>query len=188
MTRMFRDHAHHVDWHHIWARQEARASLADAWWTLAGGRRGARLLDVGSGPGFFALRYAAHGAEVTAVDLAPEAIAFLDARRGPEHETMRAFVHDAERTPVPGGPFDAALVTHVLHHAEAPGALLANLRGVARRLVLAEFDPRGPGDVGPPREARLAVAEARALVEAAGWRVERVVEGQDAETYTIVAA
>src|SRR5579859_1998818 len=53
---------------------------------------------------------------------------------------------------------DAALVTMVLHH---PGNPRGVLHGVARmvspggRVVVAEFHPNGPGQVGPPREQRL---------------------------------
>lgn len=189
--RHYRDDAADVDWDHVWTRQEARAALAPLWWKLAGGRMGARVVDVGCGPGYFALRYAAWvgpTGRVLAIDLVPAALRALEARRGPEHAALVTARVDIEREPLPEEGFDAAFVTNVLHHAPEPGAVLARLRPAARRIVIAEYEPEGAGAVGPDKADRLSAATLVAMLAHAGWRVEKTLAHPEDEMYTIVAA
>lgn len=163
-------------WAEVWARQEKRASLAQDYWDLARGRPGMRVADVGCGPGYFALRFAAltgPTGHVHAVDVSAEALEHLRSRLDPVHHAhVTTEVLDVETAPLPDLHFHAVFCTDVLHHADDPHALLRNLRATRARLVVAEFDPAGAGDIGPPLEHRLAPA---ALVEAlreAGWTPE----------------
>lgn len=185
-------HAHyrkdlsHVSQQEIWDRQGRRAPLADAWWRMIGGRPGMRLLDVGCGPGFFTLEFARRvGPEgrVLALDLRLESVAFL-AARAPPH--VRVLVHDVERAPPPEGGFDAILLTDVLHHAERPAELLRSLHGAAPLLLIAEFDPAGPGDMGPPHADRIAPEEMDRMLREAGWTPDRP-EAQPFEHYAVMA-
>lgn len=185
MHTMFREGADRVDWQLIWDRQAMRASLADVWWRMAGGRPGARVLDVGCGPGLFALRYADLGGVVTATDLAEGALRFLDARRAGRDVATR--LHDAEDAPFPERGFDVAFVTNVLHHARRPDRILAHVRDAAATLLVAEFDPDGPGAIGPPLADRVAPPTLAAWLRDAGWAPGPPARGQPYEHYAIVA-
>jgi SAM-dependent methyltransferase len=186
LHHMFRRDVEAMDWEHLWERQGTRAALAPLWWQLSGAQRGARVVELGSGPGYFALAYADHGADVLAVDLSADALAFLEARRAGRH--VRTLVHDIEKGPLPEDGFDAIFLTNVLHHAERPVEMLSNLRHAGRLLVLAEFDPAGPGEVGPDIAHRLAPEEVARMLTATGWRPSAPLRGQPFEHYTIVAA
>lgn len=186
-------HAHyHKDLSHltqqdVWDRQARRAPLADHWWRLARGREGMRVLDAGCGPGFFTLdlarRVGPRGA-VLAVDLRPESLDFLRARGAPPH--VRTLAWDLGEKPLPEGGFDLVVLTDVLHHAEDPPAVLRRLREAGATLLVAEFHPDGPGEMGPPREERIAPDALEAMLREAGWRVE-VREEQPFEHYAMLA-
>lgn len=75
---------------------------------LAAAPRGARVLDVGSGPGTLALEAAAAGARVTAVDISPGMIAQLRARATAAGlPDLEARVADGQALPFEGGSFNA---------------------------------------------------------------------------------
>jgi SAM-dependent methyltransferase len=157
----------------MWARQEKRADLADGYWRLAGARPGWRVADVGCGAGYFAMRYASMTGptgHVHAVDVDEDALAYLRARLDPVHHAhVTTEALDVERAPLPDLHFDALFCTHVLHHARDPAALLRNLRASKAPLVLCEFDPRGPGELGPPLAERLAPDVLVDMLQSAGW-------------------
>lgn len=174
------DHAYHknlahVGWQEVWDRQARRAPLMDEYWRLARGQRGMRVLDVGCGPGFFALdvaRRVGQGGIVVALDSDPDALAFVRRRMTPlETPTLGVVAANAEDE-LPAGPFDLVLVTNVLHHADAPARILRHARKVGARILVAEFDPEGAGELGPPRAARLAPDVVAGWMRDAGWRVE----------------
>jgi len=73
------------------------------------------VLDVGAGTGRHAIRIAASGARVTAVDFSEEMLA--KARQKPDADRVRWLVHDVTR-PLPFGPrsFDRLLSALVLEH------------------------------------------------------------------------
>ena len=174
----------------MWARQEKRGELALAYWELAGGRPGFRVADVGSGPGYFSMRYAAltgPTGHVHAVDLDEEALAFLRGRLDPVHHAhVTTEALDVTRAPLPDLAFHALFCTDMLHHVDDLAAALRHLRESRARLVVAEFDPRGPGEIGPPRAMRIAPeAMARALADA-GWAPRDPV-ALPHEHYAIVA-
>lgn len=173
----------------MWERQRARGPLADAWWAMAGGRPGRRVADVGCGPGWFALRYAAMTGptgHVHAVDADAEAVESLRRRLDPAHHAhVTTEVLDVARHPLPDLAFDALLVTDVLHHAD-PRAVLRSLRRTPARLVVAEFHPDGPGEVGPPVGMRLAPSDLLAALHEAGWEVREIAR-QPFEHYAVAA-
>jgi ubiquinone/menaquinone biosynthesis C-methylase UbiE len=139
---------------------------------------GARVLDVGAGPGYCSLVLAERvgpAGIVYAVDRSADALAYLarlQQERGISH--IRRIVKDIE-TLAPGAvSADAALVTMVLHHTDDP---LGILRGVATllpsgaRAVVAEFHPEGPGEIGPPLAERLSPEHVRHWCAQAGFEV-----------------
>lgn len=171
----------HARWAEVRERQAKRGDLVPHWWRMLGGHPGLRLLDAGCGPGFFAERYAAMGARVLAVDRSEEALAELR-RHAPALETLRL---DLEAEDPPAG-FDAVTLTDVLHHADDPAAMLRRLARAAPVLLVAEFDPEGAGEIGPPREERLAPARVVAMLREAGWG-PGPMERQPHEHYALVA-
>lgn len=177
-------------WEEVWARQERRASLAQVYWDLAGGRPGLRVADVGSGPGYFALRFAAltgPTGHVHAVDVSGEALAFLRGKLDPIHHAhVTTEILDIEALPLPELHFHALFCTDVLHHADDVAAALANLRLSNVRLVVAEFDPAGPGDMGPPLEMRIAPERMVDALRKAGWKPDPWVHLEH-EHYAVVA-
>lgn len=177
-------------WDEMWGRQEKRADLAPTYWQLVDARPGHRVADVGCGAGYFALRYAnmtGPTGHVHAVDRDPSALEYLRSRLDPVHHAhVTTETLDVERAPLPGLPFDAIFCTDALHHADDVAAALANLRLAKARLVIAEFDPAGPGDFGPPLAERIAPALMWKLLKEAGWS-PRAWQALRHEHYGIVA-
>ncbi len=176
MQETFRKDLGHLTWDEVYARQELRAALVGDWMDALRLKRGDRVLEIGSGPGYVSLvlaeRVGAAGA-VYAVDVSAAALAHL-ARHPKERgaSNIERFVADAATLELPGRRVDAALISMVLHHTDDPAGILRN---VARLLapgglaVVAEFHPDGPCEVGPPRQHRLAPGQIRTWCEAAGF-------------------
>lgn len=184
LTDHLHDHFRHgatVAWDELKRRQEEWLPLADAWWSLAGAEPGMRIADVGCGAGVFATRYAALGADVTAVDMHTEALTNI--RQGPR---LRALTHDVEQAPLPGVPYEILFLTDVLHHAGSPAALLQNLRASGQVLLLGELDPAGPGHEGLDPAERLPPETAAEWMSAAGWRPGPILTGLPFEHYAIL--
>ena len=118
---------------------QAAGPLLDA----AGVRRGARVLDVTSGPGDVAAAAAERGAAVTGVDFSAEMVT-LARRRHPAVEFQEG---DAEALPFPGGTFDAVVMNFGLLHLARPERALAEARRVLRAGGRAGFTVwAGPDD------------------------------------------
>jgi len=100
-------------------------------WRIAGDVNGLRVADIGCGTGRQALRLAAAGATVTAVDFSQ---AMLDrARAKPGAERIRFVCHDlAKPLQLPDGEFDRVFCCLVLDHIADPGAFFAELKRICR--------------------------------------------------------
>lgn len=167
-----------TDWAELYRRQAARAGLLPHYAAALELGTGDRLLAIGSGPGYTALRLAPHVAPgaVYAVDRHRAAAAFCRDRAA---EAGRSNVHPivADAT-APGLRFVdpiAALVAFVLHHATSPRAVLAGIAGAVppgSPVLVVEYDPDADGAVGPPVEARLAPDRVTAWLTAAGFAVD----------------
>lgn len=176
MQEAYRRDLSHVSWAQVYARQVQRSVLAADWMDALTLKAGDRVLDVGPGPGFVSLLMASRiGAEglVYAVDPAAEALAYLarlQDQRGIRN--IQTFAADAATVELPGITVDAALIAMVLHHADDPAGILRNVARLTKPeglTVIAEFDPDGPCEHGPPRQHRLAPRQVQAWCEAAGW-------------------
>ena len=183
-------HGEHARWDELWARQEKRASLAQVYWDLAGGRPGHRVAAVGCGPGYFALRYAAltgPTGHVHAVDASDAALAFLRGKLDPVHHAhVTTEALDVTIAPLPDLHLQAIFCTDMLHHVGDVEAALRNLRQANARVVIAEFDPEGPGEIGPPLEMRVGAGALVDALRSAGWRPGPAVP-LDHEHYALVA-
>jgi SAM-dependent methyltransferase len=98
---------------------------------------GARVLDVGCGPGALSAAAAKRGARVTGVDLAEGMLAEAR-RRHPEIEFVCA---DAEALPFGDGAFDVALGAFLVNHLPNAETAVAEMRRVASRVALAAWGP-----------------------------------------------
>jgi ubiquinone/menaquinone biosynthesis C-methylase UbiE len=167
-----------VCWATVCARQAHRAALVAVWLDALDVQAGSRVLERGAGPGYVGLQAAQRlgpTGMVYAVDRSADARDSLaDQQQKQGGAWMRRIVADgATLAPLPA-PIDAALVTMVLHHCEDPGGVLrhvSRLLPMGARAVVAEFDPHGPCEVGPPRQERLEPDDVRGWCAAAGLGV-----------------
>lgn len=175
---------------HLWERQEQRLALGHDWWAFAGGRPGWRIADVGCGAGRFSVLFAdltGPTGHVHAVDQDGDLVASLQRRLDPVHHAhVTTEALDVEAHGLPPLRFDLLVLTDVAHHMPRLRDALANLRRADAPLVVAEFDPDGPGELGPPREDRIAPAEMEAHLRATGW-TPVVTKRQAFEHYAILA-
>lgn len=99
--------------------------------SLLGDVRGRRILDLGCGTGRHAVRLAAAGAEVTAVDFSEGMLE--RARAKPGAERIRFVRHDLARDlPFEDGAFDAALCCLVVDHITDLEPLFGEMRRLSR--------------------------------------------------------
>jgi SAM-dependent methyltransferase len=123
---------------------------------------GARVLEVGCGPGQLSLRLAGHGLQVTGVDLDPAMVGRARAnagRRGDDGRPRPSFlVGDAAALAFPDGAFDLVVSTLSLHHWADPAAGLAEIGRVLRpggRALVWDLRPGARPHLFGPRHAHL---------------------------------
>lgn len=113
--------------------------------TLAelGDLSGQRVLDVGCGPGRYAVAAAEQGAEVVAIDISPTMLmlARASARDRSVGDACR-FVQADFAAFEPDGDFDVALMIGVLEYLPELRSPLARLHALTRRRVIVSVPPR----------------------------------------------
>jgi ubiquinone/menaquinone biosynthesis C-methylase UbiE len=174
----FRKDLTHLTWAEVYARQEKRAHLLDAWMDALQLRPGDHVLEVGAGPGFVSMALARRvgpGGLVYAVDKSADALAHLERlQRESAVPQIQRIVADAATFQPSGLSVHSALITMVLHHAVDPVGIL---RSVFRLLppgglaVVAEFHPMGSCEHGPPREHRIDPRQIHAWCDGVGLSV-----------------
>ena len=172
MEESYRKDLTHLTWAEVYARQEKRAHLVDAWMDALRLKPGDRVLEVGAGPGFVSMALAdrvGHEGIVYAVDKSAEALAYLERlQKERAVSQIQRIVADAAAFEPSGISVHSALITMVLHHADDPVGIL---RCVVRLLlpgtlaVVAEFHPESPCEYGPPPEHRIDPGQIRAWCE-----------------------
>jgi ubiquinone/menaquinone biosynthesis C-methylase UbiE len=152
---------------------------------LAGGVKGRRALDVGSGDGRLAAALRRAGAEVTALDADPRMLAAARTRADTERISLALVRGDAARLPFRDATFDLVTAVTLLCFVPDARAVVAEMARVLEpggRLVLGELarwnvwaaQRRFRGWLGSPtwRRAQFrSERELRELLEAAGLRV-----------------
>ncbi len=145
-----------------------------------------RLLDVGSGPGFFLLHGQRRGWDVVGVDPSPQAVAHA---RGLGVEVVEGFL--TEETAPRFGTFDVIHMNEVLEHIPDPRAMIRLTRAMLRAggllsvIVPNDYNPlqailreqRGyePWWVAPPHHINYFEAGSLArLIEVAGFGIEEI--------------
>lgn len=178
MNQSYRKDLSHLTWDDVFARQQLRAGLVDAWIEALQLRRGACVLDIGAGPGYVSLvladRVGTDGL-VCAVDQSADALAYLERlQRERGLAQIRPIVADATSLNPQRVQPDSALITMVLHHADDPAGILTNVARLlpsGARAVVGEFHPDGPCEGRPPRAERISPQQLRAWCETAGFAV-----------------
>lgn len=140
---------------------------------------GARVLEVGCGPGYLALRLTRrHHLAVTGLDLDPAMIARAraNADRAPGGDDRRPSfqVGDVAALPFPDAAFDLVVSTLSMHHWADPAAGLAEIGRVLRpggRALVWDFRPgRAPFHDHMPDPLHHARGAPLRVVSAAPWR------------------
>lgn len=158
-------------------QEEAPAKALDA----IGITPGMVIADIGAGTGYFSRRMAkraAPGGKVYAVDIQPRMLEAL--RRNAEREQITNIetVLGKEDDPLlPAGAIDLVLMVDVYHELAHPQAMLRKLRAALKpdgRMVLLEYRKEDP-DVPIKLDHKMTVREAKAEVEAEGFRLDKVI-------------
>lgn len=146
---------------------------------------GGRLLDLGSGTGFYTDELAPFFTRIVAFDLQPTMHERYRDRGMPE--AVWPVTGDARQLPFAAGAFDAAVSTMTFHEcaSEAFATDLSRVLGDESPAVFVDWSADGRGEAGPPRSERYDAAEARALLSAQGFEVRTAVERS--ETFVIRA-
>jgi ubiquinone/menaquinone biosynthesis C-methylase UbiE len=147
--------------------------------------RGASLLDVGSGTGFYTRELAPHVGTVYALDA--QGAMGRHHREGGHADGVHLLTGVANALPLRDDAVDAAYSTMTFHE-YADDDALAEVARVLRpggRLVTVDWSATGAGDAGPPTAERFDLGEAVARQSAAGFAVERASDR--AETFLSVA-
>lgn len=138
-------------------------------------KEGEVLLDVGCGPGYFtipAARVVGAAGRVYAIDISLEMLMRVGQHVFAEGlANVTPVVSKETNIPLPDGCADTALLVNVLHEAEDPQALLAEIRRLTRpggRLLILDWR-REPTPVGPPVEERIDPAGVEDMAAGAGW-------------------
>jgi SAM-dependent methyltransferase len=116
---------------------------ADALVAVAAPQPGEHVLDVAAGTGNVAIRAAALGANVTAVDIAPRMVQLGRERTGAAVEWIEA---DVEDLPLPDNSVDVALSAFGVIFAPQPEVVVAQLRRVLKpdgRLAMTAWTANG---------------------------------------------
>ena len=141
---------------------------------------GARVLEVGSGPGHLSIGLAEQGLEVTGLDLDPAMVERAEANAIRAGDARRPFFvgGDVAALPFPDASFDIVVSTFSVHHWADPATGLAEIGRVLRpggRALVWDFKPGGGAHpfarhMAIPNPLDLVVGTPLRPVRATPWR------------------
>jgi ubiquinone/menaquinone biosynthesis C-methylase UbiE len=152
---------------------------------LLGAPGDGRLLDVGSGTGFYTRELAAHVDTVCGLDLQPAMHEYH--REAGLADGVSLVTGRADALPFGDGVFEAAVSTMTFHEFVGPDAV-AELERVVRpggRLVVVDWALHGAGEAGAPTSERLSVGEAVAALDGTAFRLDHAA--LRVETFVLAA-
>jgi predicted methyltransferase len=133
------------------------------------------IADIGSGTGYFAVRFAnmVPKGRVYGVDIEPDMVKYLAERAKRERRDNLIALAGAADDPALPEKVDLMLMVDVFHHIEDRGAYFRRLRGSLKpggRIAIIDFRLDSPE--GPPKAARIAPERVRAELEVAGYKLD----------------
>lgn len=144
-----------------------------------------RVVDLGSGTGFYTRDVAPHVS--TCVGLDVQAAMHERHRDHGVPANVPLLTADVDALPFPADSLDVAFTTMTFHELCTPAGLgeVARVLRPGGRFVSVDWSADGEGADGPPRAERQSAASAAELVREAGFAVERTEERP--ETFVLVA-
>lgn len=136
-------------------------------------RTGGRVLDVGSGTGFYTDDVAGRADTVVALDVQPAMHAIYLDKGVPGN--VQLVTGEAGALPFARDAFDGVVSTMTFHEFATPSACeeLARVLVPGGVVAIADWSRAGPGEDGPPRAERYDLGDAHACLAEAGLAVTR---------------
>ena len=132
--------------------------------------------DIGSGTGYFAVRFAhmVSKGKVYGLDTEPDMVRYLAERAKREGLANLRSVRAAPGDPKLPEKVDLAILVDVYHHVEDRERYFSRLRDSLKpRGRVAVIDFRMDSPVGPPKAARIAPEQVKAELKQAGYALDR---------------
>ena len=134
---------HARDWDAIRSLHIAEEQVEAAMATMIGAGPLGRLIDIGTGTGRMLELFAGQADRALGIDRSSEMLRLARAKlQGRDNTELRQA--DLYALPMPDGTADVAILHHVLHFAQQPGAAIAEaarVLGPGGRLLIADFAP-----------------------------------------------
>ncbi|MXR52116.1 methyltransferase domain-containing protein [Halovenus sp. WSH3] len=143
-----------------------------------------RILDIGSGTGFYTDEVAPFVGSVVALDV--QAVMHERYRERGLPETVGPVTADAGRLPFSANTFDGAFSTMTFHESATEQSVSELYRVLAPdgQVVIVDWTASGDGESGPPLSERYDLDQARTLLSEAGFEIE--VAATRSETFALV--
>lgn len=140
---------------------------------------GETIADIGSGSGYFTLRFAAHVGDrgrVLAVDIDPGMIRFLNRRlRDAGVRNVQTILAEPDDPLLPDASVDRVVIVDTWHHIEKPIAYLALVKRILKpggQVVMIDFQKREL-PFGPPLAMKIAREDLVRQLEANGFHLAK---------------
>ena len=156
--------------------------IPEAMWTALGDPLPGSIVEIGSGPGLFASRFAAMAPDATvyAVDTAPEMIEWMQANRPEVAEgRIRPVLAEESRVPLPTGIADLVTMINLHHELADPTATYAEafrLLGPGGQVLVVDW-AIAETPHGPPLNIRVSAETLSEFLRDAGFSDVRIHQG-----------
>lgn len=149
------------------------------------GRDADRVIDLGSGTGFYTRELAPHVGTCYGLDV--QGVMHEHHRRHGWLDNVRLMTGEVDALPLADDTVDAAVSTMTFHEFCTPAGLdeIGRVLKSGGRFASVDWSAEGAGADGPSMDDRQSAASAASLVRAAGFTVERAEERP--ETFAMLA-